>query len=47
MSSAECRSACRDVVTEGSHWEATGFRVALSVDAVRQLQTNKDAGNDK
>ncbi len=47
MSSVECRSACRDIVAEGDYWGATGFRVALSVDAVRQLQTRNVSGNGK
>jgi len=38
MSGAECRSSCRDAYAAGSVWSDVGFRVALSVDAVRQLQ---------
>jgi formylglycine-generating enzyme required for sulfatase activity len=35
MSSSELRSACRDGYSLGSHWTDVGFRVAISVEAVR------------
>ncbi|MBL8816010.1 MAG: SUMF1/EgtB/PvdO family nonheme iron enzyme [Planctomyces sp.] len=42
MSAAEQRSACRDAYSMGSFWNDLGFRVAISVDAVRQrlVKTN-------
>jgi len=43
MSSAECRSACRDGYHAESVWDDVGFRVALSVEAVQKLQMAKEA----
>lgn len=39
-STAEARSACRDAYPADNRWHDTGFRVAVSVDAVRQKLVN-------
>lgn len=39
LSVAECRSASRDAYAADSSWWETGFRVALSVEAVRDLKS--------
>ena len=45
MSSAEQRSACRDAYPLDNAWHDVGFRVALSVDAVRQSLLNRPNGD--
>lgn len=39
-STAEARSGCRDAYPADNRWHDTGFRVAVSVDAVRQKLVN-------
>ena len=38
LSAAECRSACRDGYDANSVWNDVGFRLALSVEAVRTME---------
>jgi len=43
LSAEEARSACRDAYPHDTTFHDAGFRVALSVDAVRQMQTREQA----
>jgi len=43
MSAEECRSACRDCYAADTLWNDVGFRVALSIEAVRKLNKTKKA----
>ncbi len=47
MSPAECRSACREGSPENSHWGDVGFRLALSVEAVREIRVAKPLNSVK